>query len=638
MSRKAPTTAFASAGKFDILAVEGDDYEEEEEQVVEEAPSQSTLEPATLSKAAKKRARQAAKLAESAVKTVTTEAQGAAKEVEKVVSNGGANGTSEASPIAKAAAPVVQAAAPVVEAVASALPSSSSGPSAKKASVPSSNGVASSSKPAAPTPAKVEEKLPVPHSPPQSSFKPQLPDNLPEPSSTALSANRKRKTPQDFTPAGPRDTPSASSPSKISVKFEDGVSPGEGADGEKTIPVTKAAVQAVVPRKNQNMVERTVWTFIMIGGFVSLLCLGHPYVILLVLVCQALVYKEVTALFDLRDEGSKKIADSEDPWSKTLNWYFFVVTNYFLYGESIIYYFKHIVFVDAYFIPFAMNHRFISFMLYVVGFVSFVANLQRQYLRRQFALFCWVHISLLLIVVSSHFIVNNILEGLIWFFIPASLVICNDVMAYVCGKMFGKTPLIKLSPKKTMEGFVGAFLCTLIFGWAWSTFFMRFPYMICPARDLGTNVLSNVVCRPNPVFVWREYQITGPVRQILQTVLGRSAPSISWAPFQIHALVMATFASLVAPFGGFFASGFKRAFNIKDFGHSIPGHGGMTDRMDCQFMMGMFSYVYYASLIRIQYVDVGTLMQTIVTSLSTSEQLELLADMRRFLEGQGIKA
>jgi phosphatidate cytidylyltransferase len=47
---------------------------------------------------------------------------------------------------------------------------------------------------------------------------------------------------------------------------------------------------------------------------------------------------------------------------------------------------------------------------------------------------------------------------------------------------------------------------------------------------------------------------------------------------------MACFASLVAPFGGFFASGFKRAFNIKDFGDSIPGHGGMTDRMDCQYV------------------------------------------------------
>jgi len=44
------------------------------------------------------------------------------------------------------------------------------------------------------------------------------------------------------------------------------------------------------------------------------------------------------------------------------------------------------------------------------GFVSFVANLERSQLRRQFGLFGWIHMSLLLIVVSSHFIVNNILE------------------------------------------------------------------------------------------------------------------------------------------------------------------------------------------------------------------------------------
>ena len=202
------------------------------------------------------------------------------------------------------------------------------------------------------------------------------------------------------------------------MRFDDGVVPGEGKDGEKTIKV----------KSNQNVIERTVWTFIMIGVFigelrssvvehqltsVGLLCLGQPYMILLVMLCQTLVYKEVTALFDLRDGGAKSLDD--DLWSKTLNWYFFVVTNYFLYGESIIYYFKHIVFVDAYFIPFARNHRFISFMLYMVGkslfysastaltiagFVGFVGNLQRQYLRQQFALFCWVHISLLLIVVS----------------------------------------------------------------------------------------------------------------------------------------------------------------------------------------------------------------------------------------------
>ena len=63
--------------------------------------------------------------------------------------------------------------------------------------------------------------------------------------------------------------------------------------------------------------------------------------IVLVLICQTVVYREVTALFSL---GVSKGEDFEnagkDPWSKTLNWYFFAVTNYFLYGESIIYYFK----------------------------------------------------------------------------------------------------------------------------------------------------------------------------------------------------------------------------------------------------------------------------------------------------------
>src|SRR6266567_7304567 len=75
----------------------------------------------------------------------------------------------------------------------------------------------------------------------------------------------------------------------------------------------------------------------------ALLLLGHAYMILLVMLCQTLVYREVTALFSLK-AASPESSDVEplkgkDPWSKTLNWYFFAVTNYFLYGESIIYYF-----------------------------------------------------------------------------------------------------------------------------------------------------------------------------------------------------------------------------------------------------------------------------------------------------------
>ena len=34
-------------------------------------------------------------------------------------------------------------------------------------------------------------------------------------------------------------------------------------------------------------------------------------------------------------------------------------------------------------------------------------------------------------------------------------------------------------------------------------------------------------------------------------------------PFMIHSISMSMFASVIGPFGGFFASGFKRAFKIK---------------------------------------------------------------------------
>jgi hypothetical protein len=63
--------------------------------------------------------------------------------------------------------------------------------------------------------------------------------------------------------------------------------------------------------------------------------------IVLVFFCQTLVYREVTALFSIRKTSSSEVSErGKDPWSKTLNWYFFAVANYFLYGESIIYYFK----------------------------------------------------------------------------------------------------------------------------------------------------------------------------------------------------------------------------------------------------------------------------------------------------------
>lgn len=154
-------------------------------------------------------------------------------------------------------------------------------------------------------------------------------------------------------------------------------------------------------------------------------------------------------------------------------------------------------------------------------------------------------------------------------------------------------------------------------------------------------------CEPNHVFLWQAWPLPPAIGQALTHLVspvwealtghGLVVDKLPYTAFQLHALVMAAFASLVAPFGGFFASGFKRAFNIKDFGDSIPGHGGLTDRFDCQFIMGLFSYVYYSSLIREHHVTIGSVLQTVVTHLTVEDQLELYRELTRYLHGQGVK-
>ncbi|CAE6508618.1 unnamed protein product [Rhizoctonia solani] len=602
---------------FGLLNVEQIESESEPEELDTPEESDAQKSSAPLSKSAKKRAQEKARIA------ARKAARAGARTPDTSTPQTEALPPPDGAATAPAAVPV-PAPAPVQ---ADATPAPKPSPVAVKEEAPKAPEATKPSPPKVPAPV-VTSARPASQPP----FSPNLPADIPKPASPGLARKRKADNP------GPEPLPKESKVELEVRKDEQGVheirphivqGPGNGADHERG-------------KRMQSAITRTIWTLIMIGGFFGLMAMGPAYLILLVMLCQTLVYREVTALFALT--GRKKLSSQDDmddeaardPWSKTINWYFFAVTNYFLYGESIIYYFKHVIFAEASFLPFATNHRFISFMLYTIGLVGFVGSLKREYLKQQFGLFCWVHMTLLIVVVSSHFIVNNILEGLIWFWIPASLVICNDVFAYIWGMAFGKTPLIKLSPKKTVEGFVGAFFSTLLFGYLWATIFMRYNYFVCPVRDLGTSSWSNVSCKPNPVFLWKEYSVWPPLGALFAPILGHSLRTIPYTPFQIHTLVMATFASLVAPFGGFFASGFKRAFNIKDFGHSIPGHGGMTDRMDCQFLMGMFSYVYLSSVVRIHQVTVGGVLQSVVSGLSLEDQVILVRDLLHYLEGQGI--
>lgn len=99
----------------------------------------------------------------------------------------------------------------------------------------------------------------------------------------------------------------------------------------------------------------------MIAGFFVAMFSGHIYIIAIVTAIQIVSFKEVIAIANVPSKAKNL------KFTKSLNWYFLATTMYFLYGESVIYYFKHILLVDKVLVPFATHHRFISFMLYVMG-------------------------------------------------------------------------------------------------------------------------------------------------------------------------------------------------------------------------------------------------------------------------------
>lgn len=149
-------------------------------------------------------------------------------------------------------------------------------------------------------------------------------------------------------------------------------------------------------------------------------------------------------------------------------------------------------------------------------------------------------------------------------------------------------------------------------------------------KDLGANIWTGLECIPNPVFVPQKFNVPF-------IPPGLPIPhSYTIKPVQLHVLALATFASLIAPFGGFFASGLKRTFKIKDFGDSIPGHGGMTDRMDCQFIMGTIAFFYYSSFIATHKTTVGGVLELAITGLTPEEQLDVVKILGKHLVKQDL--
>ena len=118
-----------------------------------------------------------------------------------------------------------------------------------------------------------------------------------------------------------------------------------------------------------------------------------------------------------------------------------------------------------------------------------------------------------------------------------SLIWISDSAAYVFGVSFGKRPLLKsVSPKKSIEGFVGGIIFSII------------------------------------------------LALIFNFYLNTNFSLIQW-------LIIGVLTSILGTLGDLVQSQFKREAGVKDSGKWLPGHGGLYDRMDSIIFTAPFIYL-----------------------------------------------
>eukprot|EP00934_Nitzschia_sp_Nitz4_P004731 Nitzschia sp. Nitz4//scaffold209_size42451//29505//31061//NITZ4_007361-RA/size42451-processed-gene-0.36-mRNA-1//-1//CDS//3329541709//4721//frame0 len=412
----------------------------------------------------------------------------------------------------------------------------------------------------------------------------------------------------------------------------------------------------------KKMMTRVTSALAMISVFFACLYGGHLYVCMIVALAEIMLFRE---LVKVRYNVYYTTVQGTIPLFRTLQWMWFYVAIFYTYGDFL----SEVVqsnFRLHYLAPYA-NYLFTygAFAFYSGTFVLTIATMQTGHIKFQVNQWCWTIVVLCLTVGQMKYIMHNIFNGLFWFAFPLLLVIVNDIMAYLsgitCGRKFIQRPFIKFSPNKTWEGFIGGGVFTMIAAWYLSRTMAQSKWMTCPTNEFRWTHYD-IECDVHHVFQQAQSVVPTQVFEVFPIQLVRMIPGIveycnnsakeggivercisgepgqtfhhfelvlkDVYPVQIHAIWLGLFASVVAPFGGFLASAIKRAYGVKDFDSLIPGHGGVTDRLDCQFLMALYTWVHYNTFVKLATVSVPKLLY-MFHMLSPLEQEQFVDAIRR---------
>ena len=83
----------------------------------------------------------------------------------------------------------------------------------------------------------------------------------------------------------------------------------------------------------------------------------------------------------------------------------------------------------------------------------------------------------------------------------------NDIGAMLFGKLIGRTPLIALSPKKTVEGYLGGAISTVLFAVLITDYISQFPRVTCPETEITFEPFRQLNCTRPALYDKQVYDL-----------------------------------------------------------------------------------------------------------------------------------